>query len=268
MNLPHYLKWIRAQGQQYFTLTQLMADLGISKTAALAAIYRAKTQNDIISPSDGLYVIVPPEHQQMGSIPAEDLIVILMKHLKVEYYVSLLSAAEYYGAAHQKSAYFQVISTKRIKHPLKFGRIAIDIIYKKSITGLPIQDRVVAAGYLKAASPELVVLDLFAYTYKSGGLNHIATVLSELIEAVDSDKLLELAEFSGEKAWLQRFGYILSQIDTMDEEKTNSVLNKVAEYLRGKIKTFVPLVREVPTKGSPRVEKWGIIANATVESDL
>jgi hypothetical protein len=53
--------------------------------------------------------------------------------------------------------------------------------------------------------PELVALDL------SGGLNHIATVLSALIEAINKHKIIQLADFIGEKVSLQRLGYILDQ---------------------------------------------------------
>lgn len=45
-----------------------------------------------MSPASGLYVIVPPEHQAYGCIPAEELIPILMEHLQADYYVALLSA--------------------------------------------------------------------------------------------------------------------------------------------------------------------------------
>jgi hypothetical protein len=76
----------------------------------------------------------------------------MMKHLQAVYYVALLSAASYFGAAHQKSARFQVISNKRIKHSLKFGQVAIELIYKDSLTNLPTQDFTVSTGYLSVTA--------------------------------------------------------------------------------------------------------------------
>ena len=68
------------------------------------AIFFSALANKIITPIKGLYVMLPPEHQPYGSIPAEELVPIIMKHLNVDYYVGLLSAGLFYGATHQKPA--------------------------------------------------------------------------------------------------------------------------------------------------------------------
>ena len=163
MRLADYIKEIRKSGQRYFTLKQLLSDLNLSKNAALNAISRIKEHGELISPARGLYVIVPPERQPYGSIPAEDLVIILMKYLQVDYYVSLLSAAAFYGATHQKPNAFQIITNKRINHPLEFGQVKLDVVYKKSLADLPTQDFIMSTGYLKVATPELVVIDLLNY---------------------------------------------------------------------------------------------------------
>ena len=257
MNLPSYIKDIRRKGQGSFTLKQVVTDLGISHNAALAGCIALRFHGDIISPAKGFYVVVPPEHQSRGCIPAEELIPILMGHLKIDYYVSLLSAAQYHGASHQKPGRFQVISNKRLKHPLEFGQIKIELIYKKSLAGLPTQDVVVKTGYLKIATPELAAFDLLTYSTRSGGLNHIATVLSELIEAMDPTKLINLAEIVGEKAWLQRFGYILDHIKPMDEEKAKNITDQLQSYLVGKMKVYVPLASELQKPGIAHATKNG-----------
>ncbi|HLB32957.1 MAG TPA: type IV toxin-antitoxin system AbiEi family antitoxin [Chthoniobacterales bacterium] len=268
MNSLDYLKKTRQNGKRYFTLEQFMLDRKLSQNAALNAIHRLKTHGDLISPVRGLYVIVPPENQSQGSIPAEDLLPILMNYLKADYYVSLLSAAQYHGAAHQKAGCFQFISNKRIKHRLEFGQIKLELIYKKCLADLPIQDITVRTGYLKIATPELVILDLLTYISKSGGLNHIATILSELIEVVNANKLIQLAEKSKKHAWVQRLGYILEHIDSMDGEKLKNIVNILDAYLRKKKKAFIPLAPELSKKGCSREKKWMIIENTTIESDL
>ncbi|WPY00728.1 Putative type IV antitoxin domain-containing protein [Candidatus Trichorickettsia mobilis] len=63
-----------------------------------------------------------------------------MKHLNVDYYVDLLSARLFYGATHQKPARFQVITNKQVKHPIKFGDVVIELVYKDSLEGLPTKD--------------------------------------------------------------------------------------------------------------------------------
>ena len=262
-----YIKGIRRQGHRYFTLQQVTTALNLSANAALVAIHRLRTQGELISPARGLYVIVPPEYQIQGSIPPAELVPILMKYIHADYYVSLLSGAQYYGVAHQKPARFQLITDKRIKHPLAFSQVRIEPIYKKSLQALPTKDFVVDTGYLKVGTPELITLDLLKYPTRSGGLNHIATILSELIEVMNSDKLIALAEMVSEKAWLQRLGYIIEQVATADSERYSYLINKLATYLSGKVKAFIPLAPELSEKSASRIKRWMIIANTAIESD-
>lgn len=268
MNLSAYIKELRKKGQRCFTIRQLMQDLELSKNTALNAIFRIKEHGDLISPAKGLYVIVPPECQPYGSIPAEDLVIILMKHLQADYYVSLLSGAGFYGAAHQKPNSFQIITNKRISHPLEFGQVRLALIYKKSLTGLPTKDFTMSAGYLKVATPELLAIDLMSYINRSAGLNHVATVFSELIEAIDIDKLIALASRIAPSYHLQRLGYILERIEVLDDEKKEVVIVKLAEYLSDKLIDYIPLASELPKTGYPRCKKWKIIENTDIESDL
>jgi len=264
----NYLKEIRSKGTRSFTLDQAMKDRELKRNNILTSVYRAKKRGEIISPASGLYVIVPPEHQIYGCIPAEELVPILMDHMKADYYVALLSAAAYYGAAHQKSASFQIISNKRFIKPLNFGQIHIECIYKKSITGLPTRNMTVNTGYLKVSSPEVTAMDLLRYSAKSGGLNHIATVLSELIESIDPDKLLALAQSSDEKAWVQRLGYILEKIEPMDDTIAKTTIDKLSDYLATQRRRYIPLANEQDFKGFERSKRWNIIENTTIESDL
>lgn len=268
MRLNTYIKSIRRQGQRHFTLQQATADLHLSGNAARVAVHRLYKQGELISPAKGLYLIVPPEHQRQGASPPAEVVPVLMQYLQTDYYVSLLSAAQYYGAAHQKPTHFQVITNRRSKHPLQFGQVKIELTYKKSLAGLPVRDFVVDTGYLKVAAPELVALDLLKYPTKSGGLNHIATVLSELIEAIEVAKLIELAEMTAATIWLQRMGYILEQIAPMEPEKVQDIVEQLATYLATKPKRWVPLAPELPRTGCPRIKKWQLIANTTIESDL
>ncbi|CAO5682658.1 MAG: hypothetical protein HEEMFOPI_01734 [Holosporales bacterium] len=268
MNLFSYIKEIRKNGQRSFTIDQLMRDQGLSKNAALNAIYRLKKHSELISPARGLYVIVPPEHQHQGSIPPQELVPLVMQYLGTNYYVALLSAGLFHGATHQKPRKFQVISDKRIQHPSTFGNVEIDYIYKKSLLQLPTQDFTVSTGYLKVATPELVALDLFNYPNHASGLNHIATVLSELIDVLSPVKLIELAKTTNTEYQLQRIGYILEHIDVIDELKSNVMIDDLACHVKENNPNYLPLASEISKRGYPRSKKWRIIENSNVESDL
>jgi len=264
-----YLDTLRMSGKRHFTFQGIMHDLQISEASAKSGLYRLKKANKIITPIKGLYVIVPPEHQPYGSIPAEELVPIIMKHLKADYYVGLLSAGLFFGATHQKPARFQVITNKRIKHSLAFGDIVIELVYKKSLDGLPTQDFVVATGYLKVSTPELLAIDLFKYSKRAGGISHIATVLSELTLRIDENHLIELAEKLGEICQIQRLGFVLERIEVMeDEEKKQQVINRLAEYLENVERPYVSLVPYISRTGHSKCSKWKIIENTDFESDL
>lgn len=261
-----YVKKVRANGRQYFTVDQALADLQISKNSLYLAIHRLKVKGELVSPANNLYIIVPSEHQAVGCIPAEDLVPILMKHWQAEYYVCLQTAAMHNGASHQKPQIYQIISNKRLR-VLNIGKIHIEFIYKKTIAGLPLRSIVVKSGYLKMSSPELTAMDLLLYPNHSGGLNHIATILSELIEAINPQKLIELAGKVKGKAWLQRLGFILDHIETMVEDKKNLLISKIQKELENQKIFYTPLAPELPTKGYPRDKKWKIIGNTKIESD-
>jgi hypothetical protein len=86
-----YIDGLRMYGQRHFTMQKIIQDLSVSESAAKVGLFRLKKAKKIITPIKGLYVMVPPEHQPYGSIPAEELVPMIMKHLNVDYYVSLLS---------------------------------------------------------------------------------------------------------------------------------------------------------------------------------
>ncbi len=263
-----YLEKLRSTGKRYFTSQELARDLNLSADAARAGVYRLKRKGKLISPVSGLYVIVPPEYKSFGSIPAEELIPIIMKHLDAKYYVALLSAAEFYGAAHQKPMVFQVVTNKRIKHSLKFGQIHIKLVYKKFLSDFPVKDFVVSSGYLRVATPELIAIDLLKFPKYAGGINNIATVLSELIENINAHKLIELAENMGECYQLQRLGYMIEKIDVMDDDIKKNVIDVLTEYVSSHIKSYTPLASNISKVGYPRCRKWKIIENTDFESDL
>jgi predicted transcriptional regulator of viral defense system len=263
-----YLEKLRSTGKRYFTSQEIIQDLSLTADAARAGLYRLKRDGKLISPISGLYVIVPPEHKLYGSIPAEELIPIMMKHINAEYYVALLSAAGFYGASHQKPMVFQVVTNKRIKHSLKFGQVYIKLIYKKTLAALPIKDFVVSSGYLKVATPELIAIDLLKFPKHAGGMNNIATVLSELVESINVHKLIELAENLGERYQLQRIGYIIEKIEVMDDDIKTTIIDVLAEYVSSHVKSYTPLSPAISRIGHPRCKKWKIIENTDFESDL
>jgi predicted transcriptional regulator of viral defense system len=102
MKILEFLTSLTAKGYCSFTSTQAKEALGVSDVASRAALRRLKKKGELAQPINGFYVIVPPEYRILGCRPAEHFITELMEHIGAPYYVGLLTAAQYYGAAHHK----------------------------------------------------------------------------------------------------------------------------------------------------------------------
>ncbi len=265
--LREYIKKVRSKGKKYFTLHTAVNDLQTPRKNLLEAIYRLKQKKDIVSPIRGLYIIVAPEYKFIGCIPAQELIPVIMKYLNINYYAALLTAAMYHGASHQKPIKFQVVVNKRLRD-MQCGSLEINFIYKKSINKIPIEKKVVDTGYLNISSPEATAMDMIQNYQKSGGFNHIATVLSELTEAINAKKLLELVEASKQNAWIQRLGYILGKIETTEENHKNDIIKILENYLSKKELVYIPLTNANSKTKFSRNKEWKIIENTKIESDL
>ncbi|MCP3658768.1 MAG: hypothetical protein GY830_00015 [Bacteroidetes bacterium] len=268
LTLRKYIEKLILYGQYHFTIEEAMKEMNASKSQISASISRAKKKNEIIRPLKNLYIIIPPEHRDLGCLPSQELIPILMQHLKTKYYVALLSAAKYHGASHQKPMLYQVVINKTKVRNIKCGHIRILFTYKQSIDHIPIQQKVVKTGYLNISSPEATAMDILLFPHKCAGLNNVATILSELIETMEPKKLLEMIKLSGQRSWVQRLGYILEQIDTMEEENKLKLIEIIQQYLSSKKLVYVPLSTKNNNKGCSKNEKWMIIENTKIESDL
>lgn len=249
-----------ARGRVSFTLKDV-GELKKSSPAAIkAATGRLQKKGRIAMPYRGFYVIVPPEYRVIGCLPPEQFIDDLMRHLGEPYYVGLLSAAEYHGAAHHRPQIFQVMVSKA-RRKVRCGKVLVEFIYRKNAAAVPTEERNTPAGTMVLSTPEGTALDLVGYEKRSGGLDNVATVLSELAEKIDARRLLEMAPFSP-VAWMQRLGYLF---DILGEEERAKIL---AKYISEKAPARVPLVPAQATRGSKSNRRWRLFINAAVEAEI
>jgi len=136
-----------------FTTLQAMDALGSSPLAVRAAIRRLKKKGHLASPLRGFQVIVPPEYRGLGCLPAEQFVPDLMNHLGEPYYVGLLSAAAYHGAAHQRPQSLQGI-VDNSRRPIRCGEVGIDFIKRLEMTETTIAERNTMRGVLRVATRE------------------------------------------------------------------------------------------------------------------
>jgi predicted transcriptional regulator of viral defense system len=255
-----YLADLAAGGRYDFGSTDARKALGVSPAATKLALNRLAKQGLIASPARGFYVIVPPEYRSLGSLPADQFIPALMKRLDLAYYVGLLSAAQYHGAAHHRPQEFQVMLAKA-RRPIVCGAVRVAFVVRKNIAAVPVQSFNTSRGTVLVSTPEATAIDLVGYVGHVGGLDQVATILGELAEHLDPDKLVTAAQ-TAPVPWAQRLGYLLEKAEAGDRAKA------LRSYVRQHSRQNALLLPTAPQRGAARNEDWKLIVNADVEHEL
>lgn len=249
------------KGSLTFSLQEVMETLALSYEDARTALYRYKTKGKIALIRRGFYVIIPPEYSQKGMLPIYLYVDDMMKSIEKPYYLALFSAAATYGAAHQQpmTSYIMTIAPKLLS--IKNNKHSIIFLTKQKWDESDIVKKKSPAGYFNISSPELTAIDLIAYMAISG-INRCATVIEELIEFIDSQKLFETALRFKVLSVLQRLGYLLD-VELKHAELSDSIYKALSD----KKLFFVPLSIHHDKKGDFN-SKWKIIKNTEIEIDL
>jgi len=250
---------LAARGRHDFTTTEAVEALGASVPAVRAALRRLKAKGEIADPHRGFHVIVPPEYRRLGCLPADQFIPQLMAHLREPYYVALLSAAELHGAAHQRPQALQVM-VKVSRRPLACGAVRVRFAARKDLESTPVVEKRSPRGFVRVASPEATALELVGYAGLCGGLDNVASVVADLAGSIDSRGLLAAARLSP-IAWTQRLGYLL------DVTENRGLADALAPLVTERRPHFARLVRARAAAGAPRIERWKLAVNASVEPD-
>lgn len=261
--LDSYIDEQRANGKYSFTTDELHTKLDVSENALKKTLQRIKNQGSVVAVRRGFYVIVTPEYRAKGIIPASFYVNDLMKFLNRDYYVGLLNAAAYHGAAHQQPQNYSIITEGIALRSIKSDLVEIHFYIKKSWNKKDIFKKKVDTGYINISSPELTALDLVSYYNEVGGFNRIATVIEELKEAMQPEKLVETAKQYNGISVVQRLGYILECV-----LYENNLSNTLYNYLES-IGHYPVLLRPQRKKPENMItgNKWKIVPNVEINVD-
>ncbi len=264
-NIPAWVNARMLRGYYIFSKADLLAlGLPINESSIQRSLNRLERNGTIMSPWQNFYVTVPTEYKLRGIVPPVFYIDRLMHFLNRDYYVSLLSAAEINGAAHQRSMVFQVTMNGRsVRSGVKNGT-KIEFYTRQN---LPLQYTTkvkTKSGYVTVSGPELTALDLVAEYDKIGGLSRAAEIVSELCELTkwDVGKLQLLDYFKAPT--IQRLGFILDLIE--ESEQADALYSLLMQSNKTTRKT--PLKPELPTfDDMDSANRWKIIENYQLEID-
>lgn len=254
---------LQSRGVYAFSLEDMRGFFPEQSHQALAlALNRAVKKRRIKSVHKGYYVIIPPEYASQAAPPPPLFVDGLMKHLERPYYVGLLNAAAYHGAAHQQPQGFTVITSLPALRMKESKSIKIQFVAKKAMPVTGVEQRKTDSGYLNISGPELTAFDLIQFEDRVGGLNRVSQVLTELIDSMDSERLARVLERSEiAPAYLQRLGYLMEKV-----EENNPLSDVLTAFLqKGKKLQRVPLKSKGKRTGYPIHPEWKIIENLKIE---
>jgi predicted transcriptional regulator of viral defense system len=263
---PKVIDWVddlQRKGRITFSLKEVYKQFPSRNEATLKnTLARLAGKSRIISVWKGFYVIIPIEYSSQGIVPPVLYINDLMKYLGRPYYISLLNAAVFYGAAHQQPQEFCVVTTSgSIRSSIKKG-VKINFTNKKEIPTELVLTYKTKTGYVNVSTPELTAADLVQYEKETGGLNRVSAILNELANELHFKQLPELFFEYVPITVIQRLGYLLD-IELGYTDITGELLEKMNELKRPE--RNAPLKNRKSTFGSIINKKWRIVVNEQIE---
>lgn len=264
-SLQYWVDQQMIRGRYIFTKEDVLAQ-GLSQTddSIKTSLSRLTSKGVIVSPWKNFYVTVPTEFRLRGEVPPVFYIDRLMKYLGRDYYVSLLTAAAYNGAGHQRTMVFQVtVNGNPIRSGIKNG-VKLEFTLRNPLPMAYVKQVKTQNGFMNVSTPELTALDLVCNEDKIGGLSRTAEVLMELAESMRFDaSKAELLKYFNVPV-IQRLGYLL---DLIEEHKLAESLLSLAKkqkkvFRRIRLKQSKPQTCVMETD-----DRWKIIINQEIETD-
>jgi len=265
-NIDDWVLYRSKRGKLTFSRQELVANFSRLSEQTIKNNLQLLIKKGLIFPVfKGFYSVIPVDYALIGIVPPEFYIDDLMKYLARPYYVSLLNAAAFYGAAHQKPQIFSVItSLPALRDTTKKNTRIAFISTRKEFPQKWLKTFRGENGDFYVSKPELTAVDLITFQKEIGGLNRACTVIYELMEMVKFGKLDKTFFDYVPISTIQRLGYLL------ENELEQS---KQADILYSKAKTYGCHFQKIPLKNNKSTgdcetnEKWKIVINEKIEID-
>ena len=267
--VQNYIDSQLANGRGYFAKQAALSQLEQSPQSLEKAFGRLTKKGGLVSPRRGFYLILRPEDR--GAPDPARWIDPLMKHLGVDYRVSLFRAAAFHGSTHQAAMVFQVISPRQLPK-IEFGRQRVEFLFQAPAafakTNRPewLGQLKTQAGFAKVAGVELTILDMCRYFHRAGGINGAAQAVHDLGKKADPS-ILRKAASAYENTAIRRLGYLLERFGFAHQAKSlRPFADKAKSY-----KALDPSSKPIAAELAALEEKnptWKLIINVPIEIDI
>lgn len=262
--VSNYVDDLQRKGKLSFSLESVFDTFkSVDKRAVRNSLSRLSGKGRIASVWNGYYVIVPLQYSNMGTLPAVMYIDQLMKYLGRAYYISLLSAATFYGASHQQpQVFFVIISPPQLRSSLKKG-IRIVFNQRAKFPSEFLITKNSQTGTIKISSAELTAIDLILFEKEIGGINRAASIINELAEVMDLSTLPKLFFEYAPLSIFQRLGYLL-EVELGYTALADALYNKMQEFGLVCKRTRLSISKPASENYNKR---WNIVVNTQIEID-
>ena len=181
------------------------------------------------------------------------------EHRSARYYVGLLSAAQYHGAAHHRPQEFQVL-LQRNRPAIVCGAIRVAFVARRDLDAVPVESVNNPRGTILVSTAEATAVDLVGYMHRAGGVDRVAGVLLELGDDIDPKRLVEASQ-SASILWAQRLGYLLERVGAGDRATL------LKEHVREHARNFTRLLPGAEAERARRSKDWRLLVNASIETE-
>ena len=257
--LRDWIERLPGDGRYVFSRQDALSATDASEAAVKMTLYRLKRTGAIVSPRRDFSVVVPPEYRSAGCPPASWFVDDLMRHLGRRYYVSLLSAAALHGAGHQQPMAFQVM-VDAPERRIEVGRVRIEFHVSRLVAQAQTQVMPTETGGMVVSTPETTAFDLVRFPAACGHWSHVATVLSELAEMLDTD-LLALGMGRVARSDAQRLWWLL------DFLRRPLLADAIGAALVGSRLAPAALNKLRDVDGALLDARWQVLVNDDLEPD-
>lgn len=242
-------------GRVAFSLAELTKKTGLSDIAAKFQLLRLGGKVVRISRRQPFFLIIGPEHRDMGAPPATWWLQDYFNWLERPYYLALQSAASVFGSNPQALQVTQVMTNLPLR-AIKAGRIQIRFFVKSGIERTPTQPLAQAVAPLRVSTPEATAFDLVRYASSVGGIERAAETIRPLLSNLRVRGLKEVLAAENETATAQRLGFI------MEAAGAKKLAQTIHDWLPDKLtRVFLSPMNEAHDN-VPLVERWQVLNNS------
>lgn len=263
MSITEFIYQLQSLEEYAFSWKELLNSCNKTETSLKRQLSRLVEKKEIINLRKEFYLIIPPRYSKQGQIPIQLYIEKLFKTLNRNYYLGFYSASKFHGASHQQAQQEYVMIENTKLGNIKKTESQIRFLTTAKWPTKNIQEKKSDAGIFKISSPALTAVDLIQHQNKLGGLNRMLAILEELIEEIIPTDVSELLSWYPHKSTLQRFGFILEEL-----QANNELIELVANHLKS-FKYYPVLLKPKSGQRPGSVDNyWKIAVNILLESDL